>query len=151
TGLSDVRMIRLRQGCWMKHPGAHGHDRPAEATPSAAEAPQPHDHYTEHDAPLAVHTGDDPTHAKRAGNAPHAAHTGHGGHGAHAGHSPEMFRDRFWLSLALTVPILYFSEQIQEWLGYRAITFPGSEWVNPVLGTVLFLYGGLVFLQGARH
>ena len=62
-----------------------------------------------------------------------------------------MFRDRFWLSLALTVPILYFSEQLQAWFGYEAISFPGVALVNPVLGTVLFLYGGLVFLQGARH
>ncbi len=79
------------------------------------------------------------------------AHAGHGGHDEHAGHSPEMFRDRFWFSLVLTLPILYFSEQIQIWLGYQAITFPLVEWVNPVLGTILFLYGGLVFLQGARH
>jgi len=62
-----------------------------------------------------------------------------------------MFRDRFWFSLALTLPILYFSEQVQQLLGYQAVSFPGSEWVNPVLGTVLFFYGGLVFLQGARH
>jgi Cu2+-exporting ATPase len=62
-----------------------------------------------------------------------------------------MFRDRFWLSLVLTVPILYFSEQVQAWLGYQAVSFPGSEWVNPALATVLYLYGGLVFLQGARH
>lgn len=62
-----------------------------------------------------------------------------------------MFRDRFWLSLALTIPILYFSEQFQAWFGYQAVSFTGSEWVNPVLGTVLFLYGGLVFLQSARH
>lgn len=62
-----------------------------------------------------------------------------------------MFRDRFWLALVLTVPVLYFSEQIQLWLGYQAVSFPGVEWVNPVLGTILFVYGGLVFLQGARH
>ncbi|HEX7040377.1 MAG TPA: copper-translocating P-type ATPase [Trueperaceae bacterium] len=72
-------------------------------------------------------------------------------HDKHAGHTPEMFRDRFWLSLVLTVPILYFSEQVQAWLGYQAVSFPGSEWVNPALATVLYLYGGLVFLQGARH
>ncbi|HET8984701.1 MAG TPA: copper-translocating P-type ATPase [Trueperaceae bacterium] len=62
-----------------------------------------------------------------------------------------MFRDRFWFSLVLTVPILYFSEQIQTWFGYQAIAFPAAQWVNPILGTVLFLYGGLVFLRGARH
>ncbi len=62
-----------------------------------------------------------------------------------------MFRDRFWFSLVLTLPILYFSHEIQEWFGFRAVSFPGAEWVNPVLGTLLFIYGGLVFLQGARH
>ena len=39
---------------------------------------------------------------------------------------------------------------MQEWLGYQAPVFPGSEWIPPVLGTVIFAYGGLVFLRGAR-
>ena len=72
------------------------------------------------------------------------------GHDKHEGHSPEMFRDRLWASLLLTVPILYFSTQFQEWFGYRAIDFPGVTLVNPVLATVLFVYGGLVFLKGGR-
>jgi Cu2+-exporting ATPase len=59
-----------------------------------------------------------------------------------------MFRDRLWVSLILTVPILYFSEQIQEWFGYEAVTFPGNEWVSPILSTVLFVYAGGVFLRG---
>ncbi len=62
-----------------------------------------------------------------------------------------MFRDRLWVSLVLTGPILYFSEQIQEWFGYEAISFPGSSWVTPVLATVLFVYAGVVFLEGAWH
>ena len=53
-----------------------------------------------------------------------------------------MFRDRFWLSLALTLPVVLYSEMIQEWFGYTAPTFPGSDWVAPVLGTVIFVYGG---------
>ncbi|MGZ8785680.1 MAG: HAD-IC family P-type ATPase, partial [Acidimicrobiia bacterium] len=76
---------------------------------------------------------------------------GHGadhGHDKHEGHSPEMFRDRLWVSLALTVPILYFSTQIQEWFGYEAVTFGGDQWVNPILATVLFFYAGIVFLRG---
>jgi Cu2+-exporting ATPase len=60
-----------------------------------------------------------------------------------------MFRDRFWLSFVLTLPVVFWSAHIQELLGYRAPEFPGSDWVPPVLGTVVFLYGGLVFLQGA--
>jgi P-type Cu2+ transporter len=60
-----------------------------------------------------------------------------------------MFRDRFWLSLALTVPVVIWSPDPQAWLGYRAPVFPGSDWIPPILGTVVFLYGGLVFLRGA--
>ncbi len=75
----------------------------------------------------------------------------HSGHDKHAGHSPEMFRDRFWLSLLLTLPIIYFSEQFQAWFNYKAISFTGSVWINPILGTILFFYGGLVFIKGAIH
>jgi Cu2+-exporting ATPase len=71
-------------------------------------------------------------------------HTDHGGHGDHAA----QFRDRFWLSLALTVPVVAYSEMVQEWLGFVPPQFPGSRWVAPVLGTVVFLYGGWPFLQG---
>lgn len=73
----------------------------------------------------------------------------HKGHDQHAGHSPKMFRDKFWLSLALTVPVVFWSAHIQELLRYRAPVFTGSAWIPAVLGTVVFLYGGLVFLQGA--
>ncbi|MDR5684362.1 MAG: heavy metal translocating P-type ATPase [Armatimonadota bacterium] len=72
----------------------------------------------------------------------------HAAHDKHAGHSPQMFRDRFWLSVLLGVPILYFDAHIQEWFGYRAAQVPGAEWAQPVLGTVLYLYGGGVFVQG---
>ena len=71
-------------------------------------------------------------------------HAGHGGHGDHAA----MFRDKFWLTLALTVPIVAYSHMIQMWLGFTAPVFPGSRWVAPVLGTVVFLYGGWPFLAG---
>jgi P-type Cu2+ transporter len=67
----------------------------------------------------------------------------------HAGHTATSFRSRFWWSLALTVPVVVSSEHIEELLGYRAPRFPGSEWIAPVLGTAVFLYGGLVFLRGA--
>ena len=60
-----------------------------------------------------------------------------------------MFRDRLLVSLLLTGPILYFSPQIQDWFGYEAISFPGSDLVAPVLATVLFFYGGAPFLKGA--
>jgi P-type Cu2+ transporter len=81
----------------------------------------------------------------------HAGHADHdaGSHDKHAGHSVAMFRDRFWLSLALTIPVVLYSDMIQEWFGYTAPPFPGSQWIPPVLGTVIFVYGGSPFLKGA--
>jgi Cu2+-exporting ATPase len=82
----------------------------------------------------------------------HDEHAGHDpddrGHDKHAGHSVAMFRDRFWLSLLLTLPVVFYSPMIQEWFGYTAPEFPGSDWIAPVLGTVIFVYGGWVFLDG---
>ncbi|MEU7953273.1 heavy metal translocating P-type ATPase [Micromonospora chalcea] len=72
-------------------------------------------------------------------------HSDHGG--AHAGHDPEQFRRRFWLSLALTLPIVATSHMVMDWFGY-SIDLPGVRWVGPVLGTVVFLYGGWPFLTG---
>ena len=73
----------------------------------------------------------------------------HGRHDRHAGHSVAMFRDKFWLSLALTIPVVFWSADVQHWLGYTAPTFPGSKLIPPVLATVVFVYGGLVFIRGA--
>jgi Cu2+-exporting ATPase len=74
----------------------------------------------------------------------HGAHGGHGGHGDHAA----QFRDRFWLSLVLTIPVVLYSEMVQEWLGFTPPQFPGAQWVAPVLGMIVFLYGGRPFLEG---
>jgi P-type Cu2+ transporter len=76
--------------------------------------------------------------------------TEHASHDRHEGHSVAMFRDKFWLSLALTIPVLIWSGDPQHWLGYTAPAFPGSALIPPVLGTIVFAYGGLVFLRGAR-
>ncbi len=79
----------------------------------------------------------------------HDAHGGggHGGHGVHQGHHVEMFRRRFWWSLVLTVPLVVTSHMVMDWFGYE-LDFPGIEWVGPVLGTILFLWGGKPFLAG---
>ena len=57
-----------------------------------------------------------------AGTAPE-----HEAHDRHDGHSVAMFRDRFWLSLLLTIPVVVWSHDVQEWLGYQAPAFPGSD------------------------
>ena len=83
---------------------------------------------------------------------PHAAHKMsdmHGSHDRHAGHSVAMFRDKFWLSFALTIPVVFWSTDVQHWLGYAAPSFPGSKFIPATLGTVVFVYGGLVFIRGA--
>jgi P-type Cu2+ transporter len=73
----------------------------------------------------------------------------HEGHDKHAGHSVATFRDRFWISLALTVPTVIWGHMLPRLTGWHAPQFPGSEWIAPVLGTAVFVYGGRVFLQGA--
>jgi Cu2+-exporting ATPase len=74
----------------------------------------------------------------------------HRSHDKHAGHDPEAFRRQFWVVLFLTIPVVIWSAEVQDWLGYLAPSFAGSDWIPPVLGTVVFAYGGLVFLKGAR-
>jgi Cu2+-exporting ATPase len=61
-----------------------------------------------------------------------------------------MFRDKFGLSLALTLPVVFWSVDVQHWLGYHAPVFPGSRFISATLGTIIFVYGGTVFIQGAR-
>ena len=72
-----------------------------------------------------------------------------GGHDKHAGHSPEMFRRLFWWNLALSIPVVIFSKQFQEWFGYT-IDGAWTEWVPPIFGTIIYFWGGQPFLKGAR-
>ncbi len=83
----------------------------------------------------------------------HGNHGGHqsSGHDKHAGHSPAMFRQRFWLSLALTIPVLIYSHHIQQWFNFHPPTFPGHLYLPAVLSTVIFFYGGTVFIKSAYH
>jgi len=83
---------------------------------------------------------------------PHAGHKMsdmQGSRDRHAGHSVAMFRDKFWLSFALTIPVVFWSTNVQHRLGYTAPSFPGSKFIPAILGTIVFVYGGLVFIRGA--
>jgi Cu2+-exporting ATPase len=60
-----------------------------------------------------------------------------------------MFRNRFWLSLILTIPVLLYSHMIQEWFGFTMPEFPGSAWIAPVFALIIFAYGGVPFIQMA--
>ncbi|MBA2313494.1 MAG: copper-translocating P-type ATPase [Actinobacteria bacterium] len=105
-----------------------------------------HGHDAQHENPS--------THGNAAlGHEAKAESAGHGsgdhGHQDHSHHDPAQFRDRFWITLALTVPVIFFSEMFQELLGYSAPDFTGSALISPALGTAIFVYGGWPFLTGA--
>lgn len=76
-------------------------------------------------------------------------HSEHQDHDKHAGHSVAMFKDKFWLSLALTLPVIVYSEMIQHWFNFTPPAFPGSQYVSFVLSTVIFFYGGTIFIKSA--
>jgi P-type Cu2+ transporter len=90
-----------------------------------------------------------PSHDAAVGHGVTAGHDHPSGHDRHAGHSVAMFRDKFWLSLALTVPVVVLSPEVADWFGYTLPAIPGIAYLPAILGTVIFLYGGLVFLRGA--
>jgi|SRR5882724_3078430 len=102
-----------------------------------------------------MENGSEHSHTQREGHHAGASmdgaqnHVAHTRHDRHAGHSVAMFRDKFWLILALTVPVVLWSSEVQHWLGYTAPTFPGSRFIPAILGTVVFFYGGIVFIHGA--
>jgi P-type Cu2+ transporter len=81
----------------------------------------------------------------------HAGHSAHAGHDRHHGHSVAMFRDKFWISLALTIPTIVWGHMLARLTGWHPPMFPGAAWIGPVLGTAVFFYGGWVFLQGAAR
>ena len=121
------------------------------------------DHHGDHPAPETDHTHhpDHASHEHHADADTHGQAMPHGhphsvldedhhvhGHGEHAGHSTAMFRDRFWWSLILSIPVVIFSPMVAHLLGYPLPAFPGSTWVPPVLDTIIFVYGGTPFLEG---
>ena len=75
--------------------------------------------------------------------------TGDKGYDKHAGHKTNIFARKFWISLALTVPVLLYSELPERFFGWKVPVFTGSEYFPLILGSVIFFYGGLLFLQGA--
>jgi len=117
----------------MNHSHEHSAKPEANASMSAAHAMHDHAPVTEH----AAHS-----------HAPGAAHDKHSAHADHTGHE-EMFRRRFWICLALSIPVLLLSPTLQEWFGFSIPTSPLSEWIAPILAVVIFVYGGAPFLQMA--
>ena len=112
----------------------------------------PHDAQSQHAGHMMhAHPMQDEQHIKRAGQAAHAGHEEHAGHGAHVDHTghEQMFRRRFWGSLALSIPVLAFGSALPRLLGLGTLSFPGSMWVVFVFANIVFIYGGIPFLQMA--
>jgi len=60
-----------------------------------------------------------------------------------------MFRDKFWVSLFLTIPTLIWGHMLQRAFGYAPPAIPGARWIPAIFGTAVFIYGGRPFLEGA--
>lgn len=83
----------------------------------------------------------------------HTTHSGHDmgdmdmgdGHMMHMGN----LKQKFWVSLILTIPILLMSPMMGMKLPFQ-LTFPGSDWLVAIIGTILFCYGGRPFFSGAK-
>jgi Cu2+-exporting ATPase len=149
------------------HPehGAHGHTPAADTHSPATNSAESHagrGSMGEHAAmPQAKHdmaslpgmAGD---HDRHAGHATHAGHdmagmagaTGHAAHADHSGHE-QMFRQRFWISLLLSIPVLLYSSTLQGLLHFTMPGFPGSGWVEGLFAVIVFVYGGVPFLRMA--
>lgn len=69
--------------------------------------------------------------------------------GKHTGHTVNIFARKFWVSLILTIPVVLYSELPERFLGWHAPEFPGSAYLSFMLGSIVFFYGGFVFLIGA--
>jgi Cu2+-exporting ATPase len=109
--------------------------------PAGTHPPDAHSEHSEHNMHPTEHMEHD-AHAEHGGGQDHKAHVDHSGH-------EQMFRQKFWISLVLSIPVLLFSPSIQAWLGFSLPAFPGSQWITPVFAVIVFAYGGIPFLQMA--
>ncbi len=102
----------------------------------------------DHSSHNAQRTSDD-EHAvdKQDEHGKHDEHSGHSGHSGHGDHAAQ-FRRLFWINLILAVPTVFFSQMVADLLGYTVPDFPGAAAIAPVLGTIIFFYGGRPFLTG---
>jgi Cu2+-exporting ATPase len=114
----------------------HPHQHPGAARDKHAA------HHDQHDATRSTALDND-----RHRDLAHADHAGQTGHDKHAGHDPEMFQRRFWITLALTLPLIVTSHMVMDWFGY-SVDLPLMSWYGPVLGSIVFWWGGWPFLAG---
>src|SRR5262249_35616771 len=121
------------------------HDHGTAVTPPSS--PSHGSHSTHQHGPAAASEARAPAHS---GHDARGANHGASGHDTHAGHSAEMFRRKFRGTLLLSIPTVIWAPMIQHWFGYEAPGGPvASRWIPALFGTLVFAYGGWVFVQGA--
>ncbi|ELB24425.1 copper/silver-translocating P-type ATPase CopB [Enterococcus faecium] len=105
-----------------------------------------HDHSQMDHSMHMGHNHGDIANSKQMDHSMHMDHE-HGGmdHSMHMGN----FKQKFWLSLILAIPIILFSPMMGMEFPFQ-VTFPGSDWLVLILATILFIYGGQPFLSGAK-
>ena len=130
------------------HDHATEHTDPAAATEltgaTTATTPAVHDHGA-HDHAERGHSGRGHAEHDDGAHAGHHTDAGHGGHGDHAG----QFGRLFWIMLVLAVPVAAFSNMFAMLVGYSLPDAAWVGWISPVLGTVMYVWGGAPFLTGA--
>lgn len=120
----------------------HDHSSHSEHSHDSSDQPHHHETHNEHEDP-AKHQ------EMKREHAGHESHAEHKGHHDHHAHMVQDFRKRFWISLALTVPVLLLSPMIQEVIGLgTALRFSGDMLISFFLSSVIFFYGGWPFLKG---
>jgi Cu2+-exporting ATPase len=150
------------------HPHQHGHNQQAHDSDKLvrrepiADVPHQHDHAPsqahEHSARVPSiantsstahdHDGEEGAMRMASGHGGHGDQHGGGRHVDHTGHEL-LFRNRFWVCLLLTIPVLLYSPMIQMFFGFQVPSFAGSQWTGPFFAFVIFVYGGVPFLQMA--
>ncbi|QEO14824.1 copper-translocating P-type ATPase [Agromyces intestinalis] len=116
------------------------HDEPTATHPHAGHERAGHDEHGGHGG-----------HGMHGGHDTHDGHDGHDMHGGHRGHADHVgqFRRLFWIMLVLAIPTIAFSPMFADILGYPLPDNAVIPWISPVLGTVMYVWGGRPFLTGA--
>ncbi len=124
---------------------AHNHQTAPDPHQAHANQPtqDPHQAHSHRAAP-------DPhqAHVHKAAPGPNQAHAHHAASADHRGHE-QTFRQKFWICLALSIPVLIFSPEVQSFLSFHLPEFPFSGWITPVFSIAVFIVGGLPFLRMA--
>ncbi len=121
-------------------------DKPEQDLKTHGREDQPHDSGGSNGGGQSGHDHASSGHKKA--DSGHDSQRDHGDHGDHHAHMVADFKKRFYISLAITVPVLLLSPMIQSFLGMEALGFAGDQYVLFALSTAIFFYGGWPFLKG---